>query len=121
VAFAVALTLAAWVLDATVFWVAARSLGLELAPLGAMLVSAVAVLSTAVPTAPGYVGTYELAAVAAAGVAGITGESALALAVLVHVITLVPLSAGGALALWAIGGRRLRTLTGGATTLEAAG
>jgi len=120
VAGAALLTLAAWLLDATIFWLAARSLGLELAPLGAMLVSAGAVLSTAVPTAPGYVGTFELAAVAAAGAAGIVGEPALAFAVLVHVITLVPLSLAGAISLWAMGGRSLRGLTAARPTVQAA-
>ena len=107
---AAALTLAAWFLDAAVFWLAAVALNLEISPAEAMLLSAVAVLSTAVPTAPGYVGTFELAAVAAASVAGITGEPALALAVLAHAITLVPLSIAGAVSLCAMGGGWLRVL-----------
>jgi uncharacterized membrane protein YbhN (UPF0104 family) len=104
------LTIVAWLLDATVFWLVARSLGLELAPVAAVLVSAMAVLSTAVPTAPGYIGTFELAAVAAAGVAGIVGDAAVAFAVLAHVTAVVPLSLAGAAALWLIGGRSLRDL-----------
>jgi uncharacterized protein (TIRG00374 family) len=111
-AAAAALSLGAWLLDASLFWLVARALDLPLTPAGAMLVSAVAVLSTAVPTAPGYVGTFELAAVAAAGVSGITGDSALAFAVLAHVLAVVPISIAGAVALWTMGGRSLRDLTG---------
>jgi uncharacterized membrane protein YbhN (UPF0104 family) len=107
---AAALAIVAWLLDATVFWLVATSLGLELSPAGAMLMSAMAVLSTAVPTAPGYIGTFELAAVAAAGAVGIGGDAAVAFAVLAHVIAVVPLSLAGAVALWAIGGRSLRDL-----------
>jgi glycosyltransferase 2 family protein len=114
------LAVVAWLLDATTFWLAARALGLELLPAEAMLISAVGALSTAVPTAPGYVGTFELAAVAAAGVAGITGEPALALAVLAHAITLIPLSLAGALSLWLIGGGSLRVLASSRPGMTAA-
>lgn len=107
---AAALSLVAWFLDAALFWLVARSLDLPLVPAGAMLVSAIAVLSTAIPTAPGYVGTFELAAVAAIGVAGVSGDAALAFAVLAHVLAVIPISLAGALALWAMGGRSLRDL-----------
>jgi len=115
-----ALAVVAWLLDATTFWLAARALGLELVPAEAMLISAVGALSTAVPTAPGYVGTFELAAVAAAGVAGITGEPALALAVLAHAITLIPLSLAGALSLWLVGGGSIRVLATSRSGMTAA-
>jgi uncharacterized membrane protein YbhN (UPF0104 family) len=117
---AAALTVAAWLLDASIFWLVSRSLGLELSPVAAMLVSAMAVLSTAVPTAPGYIGTFELAAVAAAGVAGVFGDAAVAFAFLAHVVALVPLSLAGAAALWLIGGSSLRELSGGVRPLPRA-
>ena len=104
------LSLVAWLLDATVFWLVARSLGIELSPVGAMLVSAVAVLSTAIPTAPGYVGAFELAAVAAAGASGVTGEPALAFAVVAHLIAVVPLAIAGGVSLWAVGTDTVRGL-----------
>lgn len=107
---AAALSLVAWFLDAALFWLVARSLDLPLSAAGAMLVSAVAVLSTAIPSAPGYVGTFELAAVAAIGVAGVTGDAALAFAVLAHVLAVIPVSLAGAVALWTMGGQSLREL-----------
>jgi uncharacterized membrane protein YbhN (UPF0104 family) len=75
----------------------------------AALLAAGTALSTAIPAGPGYVGTFELAAVTIAASVGIPRESALAIAVLVHVTTLLLTSAGGALALVA-GGRRHRAV-----------
>lgn len=98
IAAAIVLTIAAWLLDAALYWLVGRSLGIGLNPAGAMLVSAVAVLSTAVPSAPGYLGTFELAAVAAAAAIGIDRETGLALALVAHAVAVVPLSVGGATA-----------------------
>ena len=53
-----------------------------------MLVAGVTILVTAIPSAPGYVGTYELAATAVATSLGVDPDAAFALAVLVHVTTL---------------------------------
>lgn len=116
IAFAVGLTLVAWLIDASIFWLAARALGYELWPAGALLVSVAAVLSTAIPTAPGYVGTFELAAVAALSVSGIEGEAALAVALVAHGIAVIPLSLAGALSLWVVGGQWARTRDAAART-----
>jgi len=95
---AVALTSVAWLLEALTVWLAAASLSIPLDPAGAMAIAAVAVLSTVIPAAPGYVGTYELAASAAGTALGLPPETALALAVLVHAVILVPLTIAGLLA-----------------------
>ena len=95
---AVALTSVAWLLEALIVWLAAASLSIPLDPAGAMAIAAVAVLSTVIPAAPGYVGTYELAASTAGTAIGLPPETALALAVLVHAVTLVPLTIAGLLA-----------------------
>lgn len=96
---AVMISTLAWVLEATTFWLVGRSVGLDFAPAGALLVAGITVLGTAIPSAPGYLGTYDLAAAAAAQALGVPGASALAFAVLVHATTLLPLALGGALAL----------------------
>jgi hypothetical protein len=108
IALGIGLTVGAWLLDASVFWLVGQSLGLGISPAGAMLVSVLAVLSTAIPTAPGYVGTFELAAVAALGVSGIVGEAALAFAVLAHLMAVLPLSLAGTVSLWLVGGPAAR-------------
>jgi uncharacterized membrane protein YbhN (UPF0104 family) len=116
VILATLLTIATWVIDTGLIWCVARSIGIDLTPAGAMLVSVVAVLSTAIPTAPGYIGTFELAAVAAVGVSGVTGEAALAFAILAHLIAVLPLSIAGAISLWILGAPSLRGLAATART-----
>ena len=103
IATAAAISIVVWLFDATLYWLVARSLGIELEPAGAMLVSAVAVLSTAIPSAPGYLGTFELATVAAGAALGIDRETGLALAIVAHAVAVVPLSLAGAVAVTAMG------------------
>jgi uncharacterized protein (TIRG00374 family) len=102
---AVGLSLLAWLLDGTIYWATASSLGIELSPAGAMLVSAITVLGTAIPSAPGYVGTFELAASTIAGGLGVAPAAALAFAILVHALTALPLAFGGVASLAWMGAR----------------
>jgi uncharacterized protein (TIRG00374 family) len=99
VASALAISVACWLLDGTTFWLAGRALGADVDWPAALLMATVTVLGTAIPSAPGYVGTFELAAVAAGSALGVAPESALAIAVITHVITTVPLAIGGAASL----------------------
>ena len=69
------------------------------------------------PWLPGYLGTFELAVSSAAGALGVPAPQALALAVLLHAITLVPLAIAGAVSLLMLGSGGLGTLAR-ATELE---
>jgi uncharacterized membrane protein YbhN (UPF0104 family) len=100
---AAALSIGAWLLDATSFWLAGQAVGAELAYTGAIVVSAVSVMGTAIPSAPGFVGTFHLAAAGTAGAFGVPPAEALALAVVVHAMTLIPLALGGAASLVGMG------------------
>lgn len=115
------LSIVAWVLDGVTYWSVAQALGIDLAPAGAMFVAAITVLGTAIPSAPGYIGTFELAASAAARSLGVPPEQALAYALLVHVLTVLPLAIGGAVSLVWIGARfgdlAGSVAPGGATTV----
>jgi len=104
-AVSLALTLVSWSCAVLGFAVAAQSVGVQPTMGQAALLAAGVNLATAVPAAPGYVGTFELAAVTIAASVGIDRESALAFAVLLHAISLLITSIGGAVALLA-GGRR---------------
>lgn len=99
IAVAALVSLGAWFLDATMFWLASVSLGATLQPSQAIVIAGVAVLGTAVPAAPGYIATYELAATAAAVALGVPAEAALAIAIVVHALTVVPMAIAGAIAL----------------------
>jgi uncharacterized membrane protein YbhN (UPF0104 family) len=99
IAVAAALSCVAWGLDAAIFFLVGQSLGLGLGYPTALLIGAVTVLGTAIPSAPAYIGTFELAAVAAGGALGLPSDRALALAVASHAITSVPIAVAGALSL----------------------
>jgi uncharacterized protein (TIRG00374 family) len=100
---AVGISSAAWLLDATSFWLAATAVEAGVSYPGAMLIDGVSVLGTAVPSAPGYVGTFELAGAGMAGALGVAAAPAFALTLLVHVMTLAPLAIGGAISVVAMG------------------
>jgi uncharacterized protein (TIRG00374 family) len=105
---AACLSLLAWGLDASLVWLAAFSIGVSLDPAQAILIAGVGVFATMIPAAPGYIGTYELAATVTAVALGVDPESALAIAVLTHALVLLPMAGAGALALLAIQREGLR-------------
>jgi uncharacterized protein (TIRG00374 family) len=105
---ALALTMGSWSCSVLGFAAAAQSVGIQPSMGQAALLAAGVNLATAVPAAPGYVGTFELAAVAIAASVNIGGEPALAFAVLVHAVSLLITSIGGVAALLAGGRRRAR-------------
>ncbi|MCY7418669.1 MAG: flippase-like domain-containing protein [Chloroflexi bacterium] len=100
-----ALSCLCWGLDALVFWLVAQAIDVPLSVPAAVLVAGMTVLVTAIPAAPGYVGTYELAATSTAAALGVPGAEALAVAVLAHILTTVPLALGGVVALGISGAR----------------
>jgi uncharacterized protein (TIRG00374 family) len=93
-----------WILDGSIFWLVSQSLGIDLSIQATTLIAAVTVLGTALPSAPGYIGTFELAAATVAGILGVAPASALALAVLAHAVAVLPIAIVGAVALFAVGG-----------------
>ncbi len=103
-AAAVVLSVGSWSFTVLAFAVAAQAVGIEPTMGQAALLAAGTNLATAIPAAPGYVGTFELAAVTIAGSVGIAAEPALAFAVLVHAMSLLLTSVGGAVVV-AVGGR----------------
>ena len=105
-----------WLGDMTTFWLVASSIGAPLDPAAALLIAAVTVLGTALPSAPGYVGTFELAASTTARALGVSAAPALALAVLAHALAVLPVAGAGAVAMIAMNARlgRLATDAAGA-------
>jgi uncharacterized protein (TIRG00374 family) len=110
IAQAALFSLGAWLANVAMFWLVGEAVGASLGPGQAILVTAVSVLSTAIPSAPGYVGTFELACVAVARSNGVPADVALAMAVLAHVLGLLPAAIGGSVALIRLG-RGLRGLS----------
>ena len=98
-AFAVALSSLSWLIEGTVYWLSAVAIGLDVSLAAAFLVAAVTILATAVPSAPAYVGTFELTVTAVAAAFGVPAADALAWALVAHAVTLVPLAIGGVVSL----------------------
>jgi uncharacterized membrane protein YbhN (UPF0104 family) len=98
---------AVWTLGA---WLVASSLGIALTPFEVLFVAAVLNLGVAIPSSPGFIGTYQWLAVSALGILGVSHADAFAFSVLMHAAWFVPTTlAGGALAL-----RKLPAAVGGA-------
>jgi uncharacterized protein (TIRG00374 family) len=102
------LSVGAWAMWALAAGLVARSLDIELSVADALFVAAVLNLGSAIPSSPGYVGTYEWLGVAALGLIGIPHEPALAFTILLHASWYVPTTLAGGAALSVRGVRRLR-------------
>jgi uncharacterized protein (TIRG00374 family) len=100
---ALLLSIAAWSMSVLAFAAAGQSVGIQLTIGQAALLAAGVALATAIPSGPGYLGTFELAAVKIAEVFGIDSHSAFALALLAHAGILLVTSAGGVIALARLG------------------
>jgi glycosyltransferase 2 family protein len=112
-----ALSLAAWTIWAIAAFLVARSLDIELSVPEALFVTAVLNLGSAVPSSPGYVGTYEWLGVASLGLLGVDHEPALAFTILLHAAWYVPTTLFGALALGTrAAGQLRRRVAAGART-----
>lgn len=110
---ALALSVVAWGATLLAFAAAGQAVGLELRIGEAALLSSGVALASAIPSGPGYLGTYELAAVAIAGALGLPTDAVFALALLVHAAIIVLTSVGGLVALVRLGWGRGGLATGG--------
>jgi glycosyltransferase 2 family protein len=103
---AIGLSIAAWGASLLAVAAAGQAIGSELTIGEAALLSSGVALATAIPSAPGYLGTFELAFVTIGNALGLPSDRALALALLVHASILILTSTGGAAAFLRLGWRR---------------
>ncbi len=101
---AIGWSVTAWATTIVAFAAAGQAIGVELTWGQAALLAAGVSLVTAIPAGPGYVGTFELAAVEIAKAVGIPADSAFALAFLVHAAILAVTTIGGVVAFLATRG-----------------
>lgn len=107
-----ALSVAAWLCEAGMYYLIAIGFGLELGPAAYLLTTAVANLGGMIPSSPGYVGTFEWFALASLGLFGLAGGAALSYVLVLHAALLVPVTLLGFLFLWRYG-LSLRSLRSG--------
>ena len=106
-AVAGALSAVAWTSWAAGAWLVAHSLGIALSPLELALVTGVVNLGVAIPSSPGFVGTYQWLCVSVLGLFGVAPAAAFAFAVLLHASWFVPTTLAGATLLVRAGASRL--------------
>ena len=96
-----AISMAAWSVGAIGVFFVARSVGVDLEPLQAVFLASALALSVAIPSSPGYIGTYQLIAVEALGLLDVDESQALAFSILMHASWFVPTTlVGGAIIGW---------------------
>ena len=91
-----ALSAAAWGAWAAGAWSIAAAVGIPLSPLEVIFVMAVVNLGVAIPSSPGFVGTYQWLCVASLALLGVDGERAFAFSVILHAAWFVPTTIAGA-------------------------
>jgi len=102
-----------WSVEITGAWLVGQASGLPLPWSGALLVLLAIGIGTALPAAPGYVGTFEFFGMAALAIQGFPEEQALAFVLVFHAATFVEASCVGAICLgiqrWPLSWRRVGT------------
>lgn len=106
------ISLGTWAMWALGAWFVARALDIELSPVEAIFVTSVVNLGVAIPSSPGFIGTYQWLGVSALGLFDVRTEQALAFSILMHAAWYVPTTLVGGLllarrALGAVKGRRV--------------
>ena len=87
---------AAWAVAATLV---GRSVGIDLTVVEALFVTAALNLGVAIPSSPGFVGTYQWIGVSALALFGVSQEAALAFAIVMQAVWFVPTTLVGAVLL----------------------
>lgn len=90
-----ALSAAAWAAWAVGAWSIAAAVGIPLSPLEVIFVMAVVNLGVAIPSSPGFIGTYQWLCVASLALLGVDGERAFAFSVILHAAWFVPTTIAG--------------------------
>lgn len=106
----VGITLVAWALELTGWWLAAQAVGVDLSPLQVGYLVGVAAVSVLVPSGPGYIGTFDAAVVIGVHTLGFTGTQALSCVLALRLVVTVPITLVGLAVLTARYGRRVRPL-----------
>jgi uncharacterized membrane protein YbhN (UPF0104 family) len=90
-----ALTLGVWVLEGCVVYIVSRSLDVRLGLPGAVFVIVLASFFALLPSAPGYVGTFDAAIVFGLAALSVAGGAAVSIALLLRFVLFVPITVVG--------------------------
>jgi uncharacterized protein (TIRG00374 family) len=95
--------LAHWLVHALALWIGFAAVGIELPLSSALFLQGVLGFAVALPSSPGFVGVFELAAVTGLGVYGVPESLALTWAVGYHALSFIPITLLGLLYLLRLG------------------
>jgi glycosyltransferase 2 family protein len=103
-------TACTWILSSVAATLVGRALGIDLSPIEAVFVTSSLALGVAIPSSPGYIGTYQWIGVAALGLLDVPVEQALAFSILMQATWYVPTTivGGAVIGLRAVRGRPVR-------------
>jgi uncharacterized membrane protein YbhN (UPF0104 family) len=87
-----AVTVVVWMLEASIFWLVGDALDLGFTPVEALFLVVLTSFVSIIPSAPGYIGTFEAAVVFGLRALGIAGGQALAFALLIRFVLYVPIT-----------------------------
>jgi glycosyltransferase 2 family protein len=90
-----ALTVAVWGAEGSIFWLCGQALDLDLGALDGVVVVVLASLSALIPAGPGYVGTYDAAALFALHQVDVKGGIAVSCVLLFRFVVFVPITVAG--------------------------
>jgi glycosyltransferase 2 family protein len=88
-------TVGVWLSEGVIFWLVAQALGARMTVPEAVFVTVLAGLAALVPSGPGYVGTYDGAALFALHALDVTGGDAIGIVILFRFIVFVPITLVG--------------------------
>lgn len=94
------LSMLVWVGEAGLFYFVMLGVGMQSFPAVALLVMSIATLSTLVPSSPGYVGPFHIAAFTAISLVGGTAAQGGSYAVIVHLALWLPTTIVGLITIW---------------------
>ena len=86
-----------WLLAAFSFWLGFRAVGIPAPFSAALLVQGVIAVGVALPSAPGFFGVFEVAALAGLALYGVGTDKAVSWALGYHVLTFIPITVIGAI------------------------
>jgi glycosyltransferase 2 family protein len=90
-----ALSLAIWLVNVAGLYAMFVAFSLDLPPYAAFLVLAIVAVALVLPSAPGYVGTFQVGTVAALALFAVPEATALSLSLLYHAVNYIPITAAG--------------------------
>jgi uncharacterized membrane protein YbhN (UPF0104 family) len=101
-----------WLLEVTVVFLMAQAFGLPIGLADSLFVMLIIAIGMAVPSAPGFVGTFEFFGITALELLGVAGGAALGFLIALHAVTFFSSSLIGALSLTYQSSMRIPTTEG---------